>query len=106
MTRILGVSAWFCSSLGIALLVCSVLLVPQGAYGQPPMNTVWDLLRGGCSGDNECSSGCTGHVAWCYAPPLVWTDCSATPPPGNDCSNCNCWDAAGLNMPPCHCVLG
>jgi len=94
-----------CSSLALALLVCSLILVPQStAYGQPPGS--WSaVLNLGCSGNFACDSGCTTRTTFCYLWPLITGGCSATPPPGNTCAGCRCYDDPILaNWAPCNCI--
>jgi hypothetical protein len=63
MTKLYGFAAWFCTSLGIALLVCSVVLVPDGAVwgqsGDPGYAICLFCSEDNCQA-NQSPPGCPG----------------------------------------------
>lgn len=92
MTRFYDKSGWLLSSLGIALLVCGLVLVPsQGAFSAVPGY--------GCASD-ECNLTCTAQA----------NPCSGTQAPCNNdgggvrnCDTCECRVQKADNA--CHCLL-
>jgi hypothetical protein len=85
-------------SLGLALLVCSLVLVPTGtllADGGGPGGGA-----AGCSQD-QCEVNCKGqNPATCSV-----GDCDKIPPPaGGDCSGCACQLNPGTGK--CCCAIG
>jgi hypothetical protein len=100
MARILDWSAWAMSSLGIALLVIGLVLVPQsGLWADDPEED--PMSPAPCSGDTCCDAGClisAGCGGSCAGNPF--------PPPGAclpgtfDCSGCGCAPNSSL---ACHC---
>jgi len=69
MTRFYDIAGWLCSSLGVALLVTSLVLVPEN-------RVLGNRNTGGCAGD-ECNIVCTAQAA----------PCSGTQPPCNNHGN-------------------
>ncbi len=87
LKTVMGTMAHLLNSLGVALLVCSLLLVPSqmaladDGGGGPD-------IPGGCSGTAICDTGCKAGAVCPLVPP---TGCApAAPPPGFDCSGCGC----------------
>jgi len=88
MSRTYGFAAWLLSSLGLALIVCSVLLVPSGAalgseLTLPPTLAV-------CPG-NSCNKTCISFDCFDQR------GCTGT--------LCSC-NNGGLNCNLCECKLG
>jgi len=73
MVRFLSLTTWLCTTLGVALLACSIVLVPDhlalgdegGGSSLPPT----------CAGDVPCDSGCTQAPRNMCNRPLV-KDCN------------------------------
>jgi hypothetical protein len=86
-------------SMGLALLACSLVLVPtsnllaDGGSGG-------DTILGGCSGDSVCNNGCTIQVT---CPGTVGNKCHQDDPPdpNNPCDGCSC--SYNING-DCHCL--
>ncbi len=80
MTRFYDKAAWLLNSLGIALLVCGLVLVPQSrVLADPPVF---------CPGDGECSNGCN-ELAACAVFNCGPNYCKCDKTPSN-CGTCNC----------------
>jgi len=101
MTRFLEWAAWLCTSLGIALLVCSVTLVPQGQVfaddggsGALQLSCVQEL----------CPPMPPPNSCRVFFPPncsIAGTPCTTQPP--GVCDGCSCqWDNIQMN---CICKL-
>jgi len=97
MMRFLDSCVWITTSLGLALLVVGLMLVPEdGVFaeegvGGPDYSTI---VLAPCAGP-VCDSGCNGcpvREGQSMGTPCIGVGCScnATPPPGNDCSGCYC----------------
>ena len=76
-------------SLGLALLVCSLVAVPNGSLwadggggdaGQGP----------GCTNSGACNVSCTN-----FPPPCIGNCNPLAPPNGNTCGKCVCTDEHG-----------
>ena len=86
MTRLYDTVGWLLSSLGLALLVCGWVLVPQNRLLS---NDPVGIVTAGCAGHNVCNSGCGNQN-----PPNCTTsklDCSQGT--NNDCLFCVCTNA-------------
>lgn len=84
MARLQRIAGWLLSSLGVVLLVCSLLLVPQ--------NSLMANTGGGgsCPNAGLCDKGCqTAACGIAGCTNVIGCNCNATPP-GLDCSPCNC----------------
>lgn len=93
MGRFYGFMAKFCSCLGVALLLCSIAVVPSGGLfaddGEPgvPVDVTF-----GCGQDKCDNGGCKGSIP-SGDPPLcnvVAGSCDNPNPPGTDCRGCKC----------------
>ncbi len=83
MERFYGVTGWLLTALGVLLLACSVLLVPN----QPLLAQ----STGGCAGTGMCDDGCTG--ASCVnnlCSVKVNSTCTCSQTKKNQCSTCKC----------------
>src|SRR5262245_46641528 len=93
MIRFHSILAWLLSSLGLALIACSLVLVPTGSLwadggggtaGPPPNNCT---NNGACDvncNNQSTSNGCKdamGNLGKCNNP---------NPPNGNRCTSCTC----------------
>jgi len=91
MGRFQETSSWLLSSLGLALMVCSLFLVPQNAAAQTLGGTCSGTATCDGSGMNRCTlsqdSGCDG-------------DCSQTSNP-TQCGSCKCAPFGGTQ-----CICG
>jgi len=101
MNRIVEQSVLLLNSLGIALLVCSLILVPSGMIFADTGGT--DIpLDGGCSGSicNNTQKPCLGQSSP-YTGGNTTCDNST---PGHDCSACVCqtWP---MYPTSCYCSL-
>jgi hypothetical protein len=86
MRHFYDLGGWLSTSLGIALLVCSLFLVPRGhvlAQGGEPYGCTGNLCDSGCTG---CPVPAQGNV--CVA--VGGCNCTANPGPGNTCDTCAC----------------
>jgi len=82
MTRLYDTVGWLLSSLGLALLVCGLVLVPQNRL----LSNDDGIVTAGCAGHIVCNSGCGNRPF-----PNCTTnnfDCSQTT--NNDCLFCVC----------------
>jgi hypothetical protein len=96
MARFYDMAGWLLSSLGLALLVCGLVLVPQNRLlGDEPV----EEIGYGCAFD-ECDLTCTVQ-----APPCTGTQapCSNDGGGARNCDTCKC------RVKPfdgnCHCLL-
>lgn len=85
MPRFYDLTGWFLSSLGVSLLICGLVLVPQNRslLANPPVFTT------GCPGHDTCNSGCANRtVGSCASALLVY--CSELTK--ENCDLCGCTD--------------
>lgn len=110
MTRFYGTAAWLCNSLGIALLFCGLVLVPQSRLLADDGGG--GTVLAGCSGHDLCNFTCGTCLVnqtqtACLAVGGGGCRCDAKPPPGNDCSGCAC--KPHFNQPEqewvCRCII-
>ncbi len=105
MTRSIDKVAWLLSSLGIALLVCSLVLVPQNLL-------LADVPLHVCDGNATCDPGpekcyyhvthlrCTTNGDWMYVPPylvLITDQCKTSQA---NCTDCVCTQHTIAGEPP------
>ncbi len=85
MIRFYDQGTWLLSSLGIALLVCGLTLVPQSSFGDedPPLTPL-------CPSSSACNTGC-------LSPACFTAGCA-------NVLGCNC-SGAGAGCTACKCLL-
>jgi len=100
MARFYGMCAWLCSSLGVALLLISLVLVPQGrVFGEEEVQPPPPGGGAVCFGDNPCNRYVGGiRVCRVLTATSCTTDCSQTLPAYiAKCAVCTCDIAAGCS---------
>lgn len=97
MTRLYDTVGWLLSSLGLALLVCGWVLVPQNRLlGEEETEIV---LGEGCAGD-ECNTSCLGQERPCRGGRFA---CNNEGGGIRNCGTCACRERAYDHA--CHCLL-
>ena len=105
MLHFLDRCAWIMTSLGLALLVIGVVLVPEAGVFAQQTGTI--IIGPGCDNHASCDTGCGTCIPNAGARYLdrcngLACTCAGTPPPPNTCAGCDC--LTSLSGTRCYCV--